>query len=359
MPNLSGIGGMVSFREKLAEGLARRGIETCADLDDPSYEAVLVIGGTRNIGKLWRARRRGIPVVQRLDGMNWIHREQRTGLRHYLRAEYGNTLLSFIRTNLATKVIYQSEFSQNWWERVSGETRTPTQVIYNGVDLSRFAPDGAGRRSDRHTRILLVEGSLGGGYERGLENAAGMLIHLSEGVAVAHSHAVEKASYTAGEMMGILPLEVVVVGYVPHETQEYWERYIQRVVADAPARITWTGAVAHTRIPEIDRSAHLLFSADLNAACPNAVIEALACGTPVVAFGTGALPEIIQGDSGRVVPYGGNPWKLERPDVNALSNAALEILLDQPRFRAGARRRAIEAFGLEDMVDRYLAFMLD
>ena len=49
------------------------------------------------------------------------------------------------------------------------------------------------------------------------------------------------------------------------------------------------------RIPELDRSAHLLYSADLNAACPKSVIEALACGLPVVAFDTGALPELVQG----------------------------------------------------------------
>ncbi|HZD41742.1 MAG TPA: hypothetical protein VE131_13545, partial [Terriglobales bacterium] len=88
---------MVTFRDKLAEGLAGRGFQTPSDLGDLPYGAVLVIGGTREIGKLWRARRSGIPIVQRLDGMNWIHRVKRTGLRHYLRAEYGNALLSFIR----------------------------------------------------------------------------------------------------------------------------------------------------------------------------------------------------------------------------------------------------------------------
>jgi glycosyltransferase involved in cell wall biosynthesis len=89
------------------------------------------------------------------------------------------------------------------------------------------------------------------------------------------------------------------------------------------------------------------------------VVEALACGTPVLAFDTGALPELVTGDAGRVVPYGGNPWRLERPDVPALVRGAVEILGDQERFRSGARARAEEALSLDRMVDRYLSVLLD
>jgi glycosyltransferase involved in cell wall biosynthesis len=114
----------------------------------------------------------------------------------------------------------------------------------------------------------------------------------------------------------------------------------------------------HEQIPALDRSAHLLYSADLNAACPNSVIEALACGLPVAAFATGALPELVTGDSGRVVLYGGNPWRLDRPDIPALAQVAAEIFRDQLRFRKAARQRAEEAFGLDRMVDRYLDVLL-
>jgi glycosyltransferase involved in cell wall biosynthesis len=122
--------------------------------------------------------------------------------------------------------------------------------------------------------------------------------------------------------------------------------------------ILWTGLVPHGQIPGLDRSAHLLYSADLNAACPNSVVEALACGLPVVAFATGALPELITGDSGRLVAYGGDPWKLDRPDVPALANAAAQILQNQVHFRTTARQRAEEAFGLDRMMERYLDVLL-
>jgi glycosyltransferase involved in cell wall biosynthesis len=116
--------------------------------------------------------------------------------------------------------------------------------------------------------------------------------------------------------------------------------------------------VPHELIPELDRSAHLLFSADINAACPNSVIEALACGLPIAAFSTGALPELVSGDSGRLVPYGGDPWTLDKPDIPALSQAVIQVLQNQDRFRTAARQRAESAFGLDKMVQRYQDVLL-
>jgi len=106
------------------------------------------------------------------------------------------------------------------------------------------------------------------------------------------------------------------------------------------------------------RSSHLLFSAEINPPCPNSVIEALGCGLPVVGFDTGSLRELLGENSGRLVPYGGNQWKLEQPDVPALAQAAVEILQAQQRFRKAARAQAEKFLSLDKMVDAYLEFLL-
>ena len=93
IPRVHGVGGMVSFRAKFMAGLEARGIDVCDDLGDTPYDAVLVIGGTRHLLGLWRAKKQGVPIVQRLNGMNWLHRQLPTGWRHYLRSEYGNWIL--------------------------------------------------------------------------------------------------------------------------------------------------------------------------------------------------------------------------------------------------------------------------
>jgi glycosyltransferase involved in cell wall biosynthesis len=340
LPRLSGVGGMVSFQARLAEGLSRRGVQVCSRLDDRPYSAVLVIGGTRQVAGLWRARRQGARIVQRLDGMNWLHRLRRTGLRHYLRAEYGNLLLAFIRARLADAVVYQSEFSRSWWERRRGPTGVPNTVVYNGVDLNVFSDLGSQSRPADRFRLLLVEGNLMGGYEAGLEVALELAKRLSERLKSAKRKIAQQE------------IELMVVGRVAPEVRRRWE-------GQSPVPVQWTGLVEGERIPEIDRSAHLLYSADVNPACPNAVIEALACGLPVVAFDTGALPELVIGDAGRLAPYGGDPWRLDPPDVPALAEAALELLADLPHYRQAARARAEAAFGLDSIVDGYLKALLD
>lgn len=327
IPNVRGVGGMVTFRGKLAKGLEKRGIGVSYQLADKPYDSILIIGGTRDLAGLWNAKRGGVRVVQRLDGMNWIHRKKRTSWRHFLRAEYGNFILSLIRARLADRIIYQSDFSHQWWERVYGISHRPWDVVHNGVDLELYNPNGASNIPSDHVRVLIVEGTIGSGYEMGVEIAIQMGKRL---VATYHRN-----------------VELMVVGRISKKIQLDETGHTNIIV-------TYLGEVPADRIPELDRSAHVLYSADLNPACPNSVIEAMACGLPIAAFDTGALPEIITQGSGQVVPYGGDPWNLEPPDIESLAKAVNNILDNQPRFRGAARQRAEEAFGLDRMVEGYL-----
>lgn len=335
---------MVSFQAKLAAGLRARGHQVSSGVIDENCDAILVIGGTRHLGRLRSARKNGTRIIQRLDGMNWLHRVKTIGatpydwLKHYLRSEYGNLILSLIRSHLADEIVYQSRFSKTWWERERGDTRVPDTIIYNGVDLSRYSPGDPSVLPADRCRILMVEGSLMGGYESGLE--IGYL--LADCV----------AEHERGK--GGLPVELMVVGRVSEVERQSWDQKLAGGGNNRRLSIIWRGQVAPEEIPGIDRSAHLLYSSDINAACPNSVIEALACGLPVLAFDTGALPELVTGSAGKVIPYGGDPWKLDPPDVNGLANGAFAILADLPLYRQAARLRAREAFDLDWMVDKYL-----
>lgn len=348
VPKMSGVGGMVSFQKKISEGLLRRGIEVCYHLSDHPYQAVLVIGGTRDLKGLLSARKRGIPVIQRLDGMNWLHRRfglAKTGWRHYLRAEYGNWLLALIRRMLSDRVVYQSEFSRKWWERVHGYKKIPNQVIYNGVDLNTFSPHGEGFPPPECWRVLLVEGSLMGGYEHGLMAAMDAARAL---------HNLLKIQSIPGSRRIV---ELAVAGKVDLDIKKEWDGVLAAESSTHELRLNWLGLLPHDKIPMIDRSAHMLYSSDIHPACPNSVIEALACGLPVVAYDTGALPELVINGAGAVVAYGGNPWALDPPDSKALAESMFEILFNQEQYRRAARSRAETAFGLEPMVEAYLEFL--
>ncbi len=333
LPRLHGMGGPSSFQGRLIKGLNLRGYSAHNNPRDPSCKAVLVIGGTSRVDLLMSARLRGLRIVQRLNGMNWIHKKRKVSAKYHFRCEYNNMVLSGIRRYFADRIVYQSQFAGAWWQTMYGRSRAPGSVVYNGVDLDMFHP-GA-RNKEKPTdciRILMVEAHISGGYELGLANAVDLARTLAE---------------KAGKKV-----ELVVAGQVAPALREQWDN-------QASGMITWAGVLPLEKIPDLDRSAHLLFSADLNAACPNSVIEALACGLPVLAFATGSLPELINQDTGRVVSYGGNYWNLETPDVPSLADAALEVLADLTTFSRNARRRAEEAFSLDRMVDQYLEALVE
>jgi glycosyltransferase involved in cell wall biosynthesis len=332
-PFVQGTGGMASFRLKFEQGLKTRGIDVTYDLDS-NFDALLVIAGTRFLPALQRVRRRGIRLVQRLDGINWVQRVKWSGVKYTVRAEYGNFMLSLIRKRFADRVIYQSQFIRRWWEDWYGVADVPASVIVNGVDLQTYTPEGAHERPTDTFRMLLLEGSLARGLNSGLFHAVSVAEKLS-------------AKY---------PMEVVVAGTVDEATQ----KQINSVLSvNSVVNIKFLGTVPRENIPQLARSSHLMYCAEVNPPCPNSVIEALACGLPVIGFDSGALKELVSDDAGCVVPYGANPWKLETPDVNALAASAGKVLEKQDQFRASARRRAESALGLDAMVESYIKVLLD
>ena len=328
VPRVEGLAGVASFRLKFENGLRVRGVDVTYDFAEPT-DAILVLAGTRHLLPLRRVHRRGQRIVQRLDGVNWVHRVRWAGLRYTVRAIYRNANLSYIRRRLADHIIYQSNFIKGWWEDWYRPAPVPSSVILNGVDLDQYTPSGLHERPTGHYRLLIVEGSLAGAQNSGLFSA----------------------SKLAEELSHKSRIELVVVGHVDKRTQNILKK-------QTAFRTKFMGVIPREHIPWMMRSSHLLFSAEVNPPCPNSVIEALACGLPVVGFDTGSLSEIVQGDAGRITPYGSNPWKLKKPDVSTLANAALEVLEDQSRFRKSARAQAEANLGLDKMVDEYLKVLL-
>jgi len=82
---------------------------------------------------------------------------------------------------------------------------------------------------------------------------------------------------------------------------------------------------------------------------PTTILEAMACGLPVVATGIGGIPEqVVDGKTGYLVPQG---------DADSLASR-LQALLDDPGLRSSMSRasvrRATSCFSLGRSVDQYL-----
>jgi glycosyltransferase involved in cell wall biosynthesis len=79
---------------------------------------------------------------------------------------------------------------------------------------------------------------------------------------------------------------------------------------------------------------------------PIGVIEAMACGVPVLATAVGGLPELVRdGETGRLVPAG-NPRALESELARLLANPD-----ERARLGSAGRGRAQARFSIDGMVD--------
>jgi glycosyltransferase involved in cell wall biosynthesis len=90
------------------------------------------------------------------------------------------------------------------------------------------------------------------------------------------------------------------------------------------------------------------------AGCPNASLEAMALGVPVVATDAGGITEqIVDGVSGRVVP---------REDAGALGEALVELCADEAlrrRLGTAGRARIRERFSLRSMAEAYVDLVME
>jgi glycosyltransferase involved in cell wall biosynthesis len=120
---------------------------------------------------------------------------------------------------------------------------------------------------------------------------------------------------------------------------------------DLGPRVTSIASVTDDeKLSSIYSAADVFVLPSLQDNLPNTVLEALACGVPIVAFDSGGVPEIVKtGESGRLVPVG---------DVNGLA-AAIAALLENKEERLKvselARRSAVQNYGLEVQAKRYAA----
>ncbi len=330
-PRLEHTGGPSSFQRKLTTCLEQQGIEVHFDPERKDVAAILVVGGSSHLHQLANAKKRGIRIVQRLDGMNWLHKKTNTGIKHYLRSEWNNHILSSIRKNYADAIVYQSNFTRTWWNQVYGKAPVEDTVIHNGVDLNLFTPDGKGKPPADAIRIMVIEGSFYGGHERDLMNAAGFARGMAE---------------ASGKQV-----ELVIASRAP-------KSLLAKLPTYSNVTVRWLGIILLSDIPELNRSAHIFYPAEINAACPNTVMEAMACGLPIVSFATGSLPELVMGDAGRIVPYGADHWNLEAPDFTPLCEAGMQVYAQQSKFRTATRKLAVSSFDMHLMAENYLKILL-
>jgi len=144
------------------------------------------------------------------------------------------------------------------------------------------------------------------------------------------------------------PYTLKIAGGPETGSFEYAEQ-LRRASADLP--IEWLGEL--TDLGEFHRGLDLFAMISEPAGCPNASLEAMAAGLPIVATDVGGAAEQIVDDvTGRVVPRG---------DAEAFAAALIELGRDADQRRTygtAARRRAESHFNIARMIADYRRIFL-
>ena len=188
----------------------------------------------------------------------------------------------------------------------------PVKVIHNGIDLDVFtATDGDFRRRfGCESKFILLGVAFGWGEKKGLDVFIELARRLPERFQIV-------LVGTSEQTDALLPPNIISV----HRTQDQKE------------------------LAQIYSAADLFVNPTREDTFPTVNIESLACGTPVLTFGTGGSPEMLNESCGCVVP---------KNDVDAMEQEILRIERERP-FSKEACRNAAERFDKKEKFAEYAA----
>jgi teichuronic acid biosynthesis glycosyltransferase TuaC len=198
-------------------------------------------------------------------------------------------------------------------------------VIPNGVDVARFAP---APRSEARARLGL--------HAEGAKLLYVGAIAESKGIAYL-LRAIHRLRHTSA-----WPLELILVGEGEYERAAR-ALVAQLGIADA---VTFAGKRPNDEIPLWMNATDLLVLPSLSEGFGVVLVEAMACGKPVVATTCGGPEDIVTPQTGILVPPADNA---------ALSEALLEVLADGERFHPQAiREHALDTYGYDRVTSRIM-----
>jgi glycosyltransferase involved in cell wall biosynthesis len=264
-----------------------------------------------NVALFAMARRLGRPVLltQHIGAVPY----RNPAVRAVMAAAYrtvGRRLLS-----RADRVTFVSPVVRDWF-RSSVPFRADPAVVPNGVDTALFRPAGPGERADLRRRLGLTPGTP-------------VLLFVGRFVEKKGLHLLRRVAERRPGWSWLL------VGGGPGAGPAGWG------LANVRAR-SWTG---HEELRDLYAAADLLVLPSVGEGLPMVVLEALACGTPV----------LTTAETAAGAGEGASLLATAERTAEAIEAAAAELLLTvTPEHRAALAERAAGRWDWRGVTGRYL-----
>jgi glycosyltransferase involved in cell wall biosynthesis len=232
--------------------------------------------------------------------------------------------------HLADYVFYQSEFCKKAADKYLGARQGASEILYNAVDTKYFKPSGISTLTNEKPFTFLLTGRIGKHlYYRVESTLRGLAAAIAEG----------------------LNARLIISGGLDREVTELSSVLIKELKLDDV--VIFTGSYIQSEAPRIYNSADAYVMTKHNDPCPNAVIEALSCGLPVLYSNTGGIPELVGKDAGVALECKESWFAPQVPEVKSICAGMIEITQKYEQMSASARKRAIEKFDITHWLNRH------
>ncbi len=231
----------------------------------------------------------------------------------------------------ADYIFYQSKFCQESAWRFLGRATAQFEVLYNPVDTMFFSP--ATMKKKTGGPVMIVAGSHL--YDYRVTTAVDTLRNLCK-------------DFQSSRL-------IIAGRFRWGVSEESAEAEIRQYVTDCNMnkKVEWVGAYNQLQAPDLFRRADILLHTTYNDACPRLVVEAMACGLPVVYSASGGVPELVGESAGVGVPAP-RDWEREhRPGFRDLAEATRKISKRYMEYSVEARKRAVEMFDVKPWLRRH------
>ncbi len=231
----------------------------------------------------------------------------------------------------ADYVFWQSEFCRISADRFLGSREGAGEILFNPVDTQVFTPRATTRPAG--APVILVSGSHL--YRFRLESAILAFARF-------------RKSHPASRL-------IVAGRYCWGPDEATCRREIRDVALQAGVDegIDWRGTYTQAEAPALLREADSLLHPTYNDACPRLVVEAMACGLPVVYSASGGVPELVGPEAGVGLPAPRDWDTLHPPQPDALAVALETVLSNQTAMSAAARHRAVTLLDVKTWQHRH------